>query len=360
MHWSVLATLDRKLKGLAISASSFSPLSVISLVPPELWLIILTYCDLESYRALGEVSPLFYDLVTDPFIQRSYCLLSLERVEAPCFLRARDENYYYHHLDGTKCGPACEPGKINIKEGVYLDGKREGPWLSVYPDGSRASHVSYVNGQRHGYYVRFYATGRVDTEHSPVAEEGDYLHGKRVGVWRTFYPTGEKSEERMYVNDEAHGHSRGFHPSGSLRFEGQYGGGKKFGLWRLFYFHSAVREEGAYEGDKRVGLWRFYHRNGLLEREGGYCAKAGEQDSSRTGFWRFCYETGELRKSGIFRRGRKSGLWNFYRPDKSLTAQILYEKGRPEEKMLITRSLRGGEETAEPEEMEDPVDPSDS
>lgn len=317
MDCAILATMNLRLKDISIISPSYPLHPIISLVPPEIWMIIFLYSDIPTLQTLVSLSPLFCDLIIHPFMMRAYCRERTRYVQV-------DQHSFFHDLDGIKCGSAQERGK----NGIYVDNKREGLWRAYNTNGELFSHITYSNGLRHGYFARFH---NINT--STLAEEGSYVNGKKSGLWTSFYVYGGKSDEMLYMDDKLHGYTRGYYPGGEVRYDGSYVKSKKCGLWRRFHLDCVICEEGHYSDDIPVNTWRYYYRNGSLEREGCY-SPSSRLPLKRAGMWSFYHENGNIRKVGPYRWGKKEGLWKFYHQDGYPISQILYEKGHMEEKMI--------------------------
>ena len=80
-------------------------------------------------------------------------------------------------------------------DGSYTDGKRDGPWVIRYSDGS-FSEGPYADGLRHGTWVAREADGDV--------AEGLYIDGEPQGTWTWWYTNGNVNET-PYVNGERNG-----------------------------------------------------------------------------------------------------------------------------------------------------------
>ncbi|QNK61419.1 hypothetical protein H7F33_12685 [Pedobacter sp. PAMC26386] len=87
--------------------------------------------------------------------------------------------------------------EINGKErfvelvGTYENGRRNGRWISFYPDGKMKQIITFYQGMIHGPYQAFDSTGQVQVE-------GVYKSGKKEGTWTL---DGGK-QENEYVNDK--------------------------------------------------------------------------------------------------------------------------------------------------------------
>jgi MORN repeat variant len=78
-----------------------------------------------------------------------------------------------------------------------------------------------------GDYETKYANGIVKLK-------GFYINGKREGQWVSFFENGVKQSEGFFKNGLRDGKAQVYFPSGKLYYEGYYKDGKEIGKW-LFY-----------------------------------------------------------------------------------------------------------------------------
>jgi len=83
------------------------------------------------------------------------------------------------YVDGVADGPWHYAGARYSEDGVYRAGKREGRWTIIHYDGDDniTGFETYVGGQLNGPYERTMA--------GKVIERGNYLNGNRDGPWLT-------------------------------------------------------------------------------------------------------------------------------------------------------------------------------
>lgn len=76
-------------------------------------------------------------------------------------------------LNGRQVIPVRGGGQM---EGLMRDGKRHGPWVSRFPNGTLRSRTNYLNGVEEGSVEVFF--GNTVTYY-----KGRHLHGKPYGEW---------------------------------------------------------------------------------------------------------------------------------------------------------------------------------
>lgn len=88
---------------------------------------------------------------------------------------------YYDWVDqittlGNTLPVADGKDRYILLTGNYKDGKREGRWLTFYPNGSLKSVVTFVDNVLNGESKSFDTKGRLQTS-------GNFLSGKKTGEW---------------------------------------------------------------------------------------------------------------------------------------------------------------------------------
>ncbi|HET6583252.1 MAG TPA: hypothetical protein VFG69_07390 [Nannocystaceae bacterium] len=109
------------------------------------------------------------------------------------------------------------------------DGLQHGPATSFYPDGSRRSDATYVDGELEGAWKQYFHGGKPRTA-------GTFAKGKETGTWRVWFASGGLSTERTYLADaDGEGATtvrvREFRPGGRKLREGTLVDGAKHGRW---------------------------------------------------------------------------------------------------------------------------------
>lgn len=124
---------------------------------------------------------------------------------------------------------ACPEGTAMQRESTTAswcarpDGKRHGPYVERYPDGSERTRGQHTDGARDGEWKGFWTDGKPrSVEH--------YDRGKPTGMWITFFADGTHSSENEHRADGSVMH-RTFRPDGSKVKEGAYVDGVEDGEW---------------------------------------------------------------------------------------------------------------------------------
>jgi antitoxin component YwqK of YwqJK toxin-antitoxin module len=78
-----------------------------------------------------------------------------------------------------------------MRDGAYVDGEKDGPWLSYYANGSKMSQGSYSAGRKVGRWVQYWSNGAKKSE-------GTFADGKYTGLYTCWYENGCKQWEGYY------------------------------------------------------------------------------------------------------------------------------------------------------------------
>lgn len=131
--------------------------------------------------------------------------------------------------DGRAARITCPEGTVARDESTTAtwcerpDGKRHGPYLELYPDGSERTKGQHREGVRDGEWLGMWTDGKQrSVEH--------YDRGKPVGMWITFFPDGKHSSENTHRDDGSVAHVT-YRPDGSKTREGVFVGGVEDGEW---------------------------------------------------------------------------------------------------------------------------------
>jgi antitoxin component YwqK of YwqJK toxin-antitoxin module len=75
--------------------------------------------------------------------------------------------------------------------GAYHDGKRDGFWVSYYPNGKKWSEGYYRNGKNNGKRITYFESGK-------IRYVGYYQDDRRVGKWKFYDEAGNLLREVDY------------------------------------------------------------------------------------------------------------------------------------------------------------------
>ncbi|WP_320053849.1 toxin-antitoxin system YwqK family antitoxin [uncultured Acetobacteroides sp.] len=129
---------------------------------------------------------------------------------------------------------------ILLAKGKYEKNKKEGQWITYYPDGQTMYVENYKNnlkdGKANGYYPN-----------KAVMYKYQYTNGRRVGAAVQYYSNGTLMEELTYSQDgKLIGPYRGYYDNNAKRIVGTYVNGEKDGEWITYSQDGAVFSKVTY------------------------------------------------------------------------------------------------------------------
>ncbi len=182
----------------------------------------------------------------------------------------------------------------NGHEGAFRSGKKHGLW------------VDYLNGKPY--------------------ETGKYLEGTKDGEWVTYYSNGNKNKMTTYRNGSEHGPYRYWDENGTHRNEGEFRNGKRSGTWTSWNESPKVKHIEKFQDG--VVVWRgTYEANGnfsesAVDKNGHTDGLARWQDqgvkwegewknNERHGKWTEWWLNGKLKETGINCHHKQFGVWTY-------------------------------------------------
>lgn len=284
--------------------------------------------------------------------------------------------------------PYVNPKQVKI-EGQFVDGKRNGEWLSYYDNGQLGVKQTFVEGILEGPYLEYTPYGQLVIETSyrnskphgvfkrysignTLQEQGEYDMGKKIGKWVTYFPetnilesesiydmSGHKTgtwtyyyENRRvarvekYENDIAIGTWEEYFPNRSLSKRKTYELGVPVGEYTEYHMNGRLSVSGQYENGVKKGLWKNFFPDGQIYSIGEYhldvksdnwkyfnkigilIAEGEYKLGSEHGQWFYYYDGGQLKSVGSYFLGKEDGQWGLFYDNKQLTQEEFWDNGR--------------------------------
>jgi antitoxin component YwqK of YwqJK toxin-antitoxin module len=103
------------------------------------------------------------------------------------------------YVDGAKQGPWVTyfANGNKMSEGEYRKGQKDGPWILYHPNGQKKSVVSFVNGKYTGLYTSYHENGNRRWQGYYNESKGNSAGGTKDGVWHDYEKDGETVRRRM-------------------------------------------------------------------------------------------------------------------------------------------------------------------
>jgi antitoxin component YwqK of YwqJK toxin-antitoxin module len=182
----------------------------------------------------------------------------------------------------------------------YIGGKRSGMYYNYAAEGKLSYQEEYRNGLRNGTYTSYHDNGG-------ISEEGVYENDKREGEWNTYYPTGIRSQAAIYRNNVREDSILYYHPNGKRKISATAVHGLLQGDYRRYDTLGRIEYYCHYADVlDRDSVEIYYYPDG---REKERCQMAGDRRNGKCTVW---HENGKPAESGMYREGRRTGIWTFY------------------------------------------------
>lgn len=217
------------------------------------------------------------------------------------------------------------------------DGTRDGPFLTLFPDGTIEIAGSYQDGLLDGAWQRHHHTS------GAIIESGTYAAGQKHGTWRQsnsqgttlgsyemnagtgvekrWYDEGPLYSETALSNGVRNGGSKMYTKDGVLIEGARYVNGKIDGL-AAFGTHRTMRFEETFKAGVRQGPRRIWHQTLLIADE--KYNRFGKLEGTYTS-WR---SSKVKRVEGYYSNGRRTGhwVWNDKNDKKEREGDYVYGK----------------------------------
>jgi len=161
-----------------------------------------------------------------------------------------------NYVNGSRQGPWI----TDEGSGAYANDVRDGPWTLAYKDGDVATtlHATFVKGKKHGAVTAYYASGapRLRDRYNM-----DVLDGERI----RYAANGAVLYKATYRNGQLDGREQAYDNTGEvLRLDTHWAMGKKQGLDARFYANGKPERLAEIERGQLVVYLREYAEDGQL------------------------------------------------------------------------------------------------
>ncbi len=225
--------------------------------------------------------------------------------------------------------------------GYYKNGKREGLWIKLRPNGSILSEIHYKDGKKNGYARTFYPDGTIQ-------EEGIWKVDTWVGEYRYYYPNGQLCY--LWYYDETgkrSGEQQYFHKNGKLKIVGNWDKGLRNGVMKEFYEDGSLCSEITFKGDEADSTKITIYKPGEKRSPADIAVvtpnkviltpkDTTKKESLATGIFNpngynklFNLKNKKIEKEGQFRNGKLyTGKWYIYNDKGVLIRELELKEGK--------------------------------
>lgn len=196
------------------------------------------------------------------------------------------------------------------------------------------------NGKKHGVWKGIYE------ESKRPRYEGTFEHGKEIGMFKFFDDTkagtviatrefnpNDNSCYTIFYNQNKHKVSEG--KVVNKKFEGEwkyyhedlpsvmtlevYVNGKLNGVRKVFYKSGEIAEEATYKDGIKNGTYKSYAENGVVLEESNYVNDIYDGPAT------YRSTTNEITGQGIYKKGKKIGMWKILEKGKLKNVNMSYQ-----------------------------------
>lgn len=129
-----------------------------------------------------------------------------------------------------------------------------------YPNGKTSETGTFVDGKKNGPFITYF-------ENAKVKSSSNYVFGKRNGVQKEFYDNGQLKAEANLVNDVYHGLNRLYYKDGKLQLKVKYKNGIRDGKLVSYNEKGVLTEKKTYKNGKWIGERVSYYDNGQIRNK---------------------------------------------------------------------------------------------
>jgi hypothetical protein len=211
------------------------------------------------------------------------------------------ETVRYYDLNWKECLPAdaCFVGKVKRQGDLW---EKDDFYTST---GSSQMYGTYRDSSckiKHGRFAWYYANKQ-------VKETGAYVDGKREGTWLTYHHNGMMKDSTAYRNGSWEGIFLGWHPNGNMKDSAtKLANGLSS---HVHWFDNGNLSAAGYRlNGKLHKTWRFYHSNGQLAAEEAYDQGQLVKSAYFTETGEPQTDTSNINRAALF--GQQKGDWLKY------------------------------------------------
>lgn len=186
-------------------------------------------------------------------------------------------------------------------------GKKNGLWKGFYEESKRPRYDgNFIHGKEIGLF-NYYD----DTKAGTIIATREF-NANDNAAYTVFYDQNKnKVSEGKVVNRLFEGQWKYYHlASKKIMTIENYNKGKLEGLRSVFYPDGNIAEEINYKNNLKEGFYKKYTEKGIILEESIY------SNNEYDGMAIFNNSAGDLVSKGLFVKGKKSGIWQFFEKGK--------------------------------------------
>ena len=175
----------------------------------------------------------------------------------------------------SKSGPQWPEGEAGVDYNLMdSDGKKQGVWIRVWPNGSLYYSGSFQAGVPEGVFMHYYESGEIMSEiiNTDNGKKSQAKHFREDGSLQAegIYVRTKKLNAELEPIRQKLGTWKFYDKTGQLRLFENYSNGKLHGATQTTGTNGLIIESGSYSNGERDGVWKTFSETGSLLSEMGY------------------------------------------------------------------------------------------
>jgi antitoxin component YwqK of YwqJK toxin-antitoxin module len=231
----------------------------------------------------------------------------------------------------------CYKYDQKVKEGGYVNSRKNGFWLEYYCNKKLKSKISYVNNRPNGYAILYFESWK-------IKEEGLWKNNRWIGAYKLYYSNGNVQQNFNFNSTgKREGKQVYFHENGNVMIEGEWNRGKEFGIIKEYHANGDIRSVKDYTNGVLTASESFKPTvpvvvpdviDETINVPPPVVVKKTEKDNlgkmfNGEGYWQLYNGNRQITKDGTFHKNRLiEGKAYFYNSDGILLRIAKYRRGK--------------------------------
>jgi antitoxin component YwqK of YwqJK toxin-antitoxin module len=146
-----------------------------------------------------------------------------------------------------------------------------------------------------------------------LIEKGEYLNGNKDGKWITMTKKGTIVSSIDYDNGVLNGDFLLYHYTGKPKLVAKFEKGLKVGDWKFFNAKGKLIKQGSYQSGQPIGLWSIYDKKGkVIISQYDYSSMAGNKTKTSLTYYK---------NNTVLRDDQSGGYFILYYPDRNVNSE---------------------------------------
>jgi len=184
--------------------------------------------------------------------------------------------------------------------------------IFYYPNGTKSSEGTLVNGKPDGYWKSY-------NEKGVLISEGNRKNFLLDSVWNFYSASGEKSMEIYYFEGKKHGFRKLYFDDETVVEEWEMD--TLVNTINVFYKTGELKRSTPIENGKPHGMEKEYNVDGLVIVVSKYFAgilgkrefiNRADRFGLKQGSWKYFWENGNLKMEGSYQNDKRKGFFKYY------------------------------------------------